>query len=554
MRLPLLLFLACLVCFAADPDDVIIDRGIAYTSVPHGKLSLDIVRPKAAGTYPGVILIHGGGFNAGKREDYLPFAIRLARQGYVAAAVDYRLTPMYQFPLPLHDVKAAVRFLRANAGKYSVDVEHIAAVGNSAGATFAQLLAVTRNMPQFEGNGGNAGQSSAVDCAVSWYGRSDLRRAYEGSRNAATALPPLLGGDRNSALEAHFRASPLNWVTPGAAPVLAVHGTLDQNVPFEQSVYLIERMRSMGIAAELETIAGAGHGFRGEEEQRAFGRTVDFLNRHTKPVVQETRRLLVNDHGPGKAVLCVWWPSGKVLWKRNNGGATEVAALPNGNILYIEDPKGLVTEIDAEQKVVWQYKGSGVNIVSIQRLGNGNTLLVDDLAPRIFEVNPAGQVVWNVARSEYKGLAMRRARRTAAGTTLVAVQMAGILLELDAAGKTVHQWDFRERRPALAVPMPDGGMLLGLAGPGEVRRVDAVGKTVMTFAGLNDKARMAWTSGFVPTPEGGLIVSDYMGARIVEFDSQGNVVHQLAGIPWSVTSVALLLADLLPKVPRPALP
>ena len=82
-------------------------------------------------------------------------------------------------------------------------------------------------------------------------------------------------------------------------------------------------------------------------------------------------------------------------------------------------------------------------------------------------------------------------------------------------------------------------MWIGLAGPGEVRRVDANGSISMVFAGMG-AARMAWTSGFAPTPEGGLIVSDYQGSRIVEFDAKGNVLHQLKHLPWSVTAVALL--------------
>ena len=113
-----LLFLAALAATAAElqvPPDVIVERGIDYTSIPHGKLAMDIVRPKTPGKYPGVVLIHGGGFSSGARDSYLPMAIRLAQNGYVAAAVSYRLTPMFQFPLPLHDVKAAVRFLRAQA-------------------------------------------------------------------------------------------------------------------------------------------------------------------------------------------------------------------------------------------------------------------------------------------------------------------------------------------------------------------------------------------------------------------------------------------------------
>lgn len=343
-----------------------------------------------------------------------------------------------------------------------------------------------------------------------------------------------------SSLDTHYRGSPLNWVTPDSAPVLAIHGTRDQNVPFEQSVWLVERMRSMGVEAELDTLAEVGHGFKGADADKAFVKTLDFLNRKLKPKLLETRRLMVTDHGPGGEILAIAWPSGRILWRRPNHRGTEVSVLPNGNVLYVEDPKGVVTEIDGDQKVVWQYKTDKAGLVSAQRLGNGNTLLVDDSKARVFEVSPEGKVVWSVEKPEYKGMAMRRARRTAAGTTIVAVQVAGVLLELDAKGEVMRKIEFPHRMPAHAMPLADGGMLIGLAGPGEVRRVDASGKTVATFAGLNDAARMAWTSGFTETPEGGLIVSDYMGARIVEFDAQGKVLHQLKNVPWSVTSIALM--------------
>ena len=142
----LLLAMLAVAVWAADPDDVVIERGVAYASIPHDKLLMDIVRPKAAGKYPGIVMIHGGGFSSGTREGYMPMAIRLAQHGYVAATVSYRLAPMFQFPMPLHDVKSAVRFLRANAGKYGVDGEKMGAIGVSAGATWAQFLAVSRGV------------------------------------------------------------------------------------------------------------------------------------------------------------------------------------------------------------------------------------------------------------------------------------------------------------------------------------------------------------------------------------------------------------------------
>ena len=253
------------------------------------------------------------------------------------------------------------------------------------------------------------------------------------------------------------------------------------------------------------------------------------------------RKLLVNDHGPGGEILALAWPSGRILWRRPNGRSTDAGLLPNGNILYIEDPKGVVTEIDANQKPVWQWKApEKASLVSVQRLASGNTLLVDDVAARVFEVSPEGKIVWQVEKPEYKGLAMRRARRTAAGTTLVPVQAAGLLLELDTQGNIIRKQEFPKRMPAYAMPLADGGMMIGLAGPGEVRRMDAAGKLVTSFAGPGSTARMAWTSGFTQTPEGGLIVSDYQGGRIVEFDAKGEVIHQLKNIPWAVTSIALM--------------
>jgi acetyl esterase/lipase len=543
MRL-LSLFAAVALCVAAAdvrvPDDVVIERGVPYASIPHDKLLMDIVRPKAAGKYPGIVMIHGGGFSSGTREGYLPMAIRLAQNGYVAATVSYRLAPMFQFPMPLHDVKSAVRFLRANAGKYGVDGEKMGAIGVSAGATWAQFLAVSRGVAALEGNGPHKEFSSSVDCAVSYYGRSDMRRAYEGSRNAATALPQLLGGDRQAALDMHLRASPLSWVNPDSAPVLAIHGTRDLNVPYEQSLFLMERLKSVGVEAELETIAEAGHGFKGADEERAFARTLDFFGRKLKPKLLETRTIVVTDHGPGAEIIAMKWPSGRVLWRRGNHRSTEAAVLPNGHVLYIEDPKGLVTELDAQQQVVWQYKTSGASLVSAQRLANGNTLLVDDVATRVFEVTPGGQVTWSVTKPEYKGLAMRRARRTAAGTTMLAVQKAGLVLELDSAGAVVRTMDFKGRMPAQALPLADGGMLIGLAGPGEVRKLGADGKTLVVFGGANDAARTAWTSGFAPLAGGGLMVVDYQAGRILEFDAAGKIVHQMKNLSWAMTSVGVM--------------
>src|ERR1700709_1382117 len=104
------------------PDTVIADRDVEYSGVG-GKQTMDIVRPKGASATPRptVLLVHGGGFRAGNKEGYISLAVKLAERGYVAATANYRLSPGNQFPAPVQDVKAAVRFLRANAAKYNID-------------------------------------------------------------------------------------------------------------------------------------------------------------------------------------------------------------------------------------------------------------------------------------------------------------------------------------------------------------------------------------------------------------------------------------------------
>jgi acetyl esterase/lipase len=139
-------------------------------------------------------------------------AIRLAQNGYVAATVSYRLAPMFQFPLPLHDVKSAVRFLRANADKYSIDGAKMGAIGVSAGATFAQFLAVSRNIPSLEGNG-----PSRINQAASIVPSASTAAPICA---APTRKPPPLTSRhwrRRQRLDAHFRASPLSWVNPDSA-------------------------------------------------------------------------------------------------------------------------------------------------------------------------------------------------------------------------------------------------------------------------------------------------------------------------------------------------
>jgi len=265
------------------PDTVLFEAGIEYTNPDDQHLKLNMARPKTGdGPFPVILCIHGGGFRAGKRESYDGQIIRLAEKGYVAVTVSYRLAPKYPFPAAIHDTKAAVRWLRANAKKYNIDPDRIGVTGGSAGGHLAQFLAVTSDVKEFEGDGGNPEQSSKVKCVVNVYGPSDFTKSYGKSVDAAEVLPLFLGGNVEKARAAHIKASPLYWVTPNAAPTLCIHGTEDKYVAHEQAVWMVDKLKASHVEAELLTLEGAGHGFKGKDAETAEKAMIAFFDKQLK--------------------------------------------------------------------------------------------------------------------------------------------------------------------------------------------------------------------------------------------------------------------------------
>src|SRR5262249_10160975 len=109
---------------------------------------------------------------------------------------------------------------------------------------------------------------------------SDFTKSYGKSVDAAEVLPLWLGGNLETALRRHIEASPLNWVTPDAAPTLCIHGTEDKYVNHEQAVWMVDRLKSCGVEAELLTLPGAGHGFRGKDAETSDQALFAFFNKH----------------------------------------------------------------------------------------------------------------------------------------------------------------------------------------------------------------------------------------------------------------------------------
>ena len=282
----------CSALVAAEPE-IVFEKDIEYANPADQHLKLNLAHPKdIKGELPAIVCIHGGGFRAGSREGYDGLIKRLAGHGYAAMTIEYRLAPKFKFPAAVYDCKAAIRWVRANAKELHVDPDRIGVTGGSAGGHLVLFLGVTQGVAEFDVEGGNDDQSSNVACVVDYFGPSDFTQSYGKSVDAAEVLPLWLGGNLDTKRHEHILASPLNWVTPLAAPTLIVHGTKDPYVAFEQGQWMYDRMKSAGVDVELLTMEGAGHGFLRAQDgqnganlkaaQMAWPATVEFLRQHTK--------------------------------------------------------------------------------------------------------------------------------------------------------------------------------------------------------------------------------------------------------------------------------
>jgi acetyl esterase/lipase len=293
------------------PDSVVFEEGLEFASPGGERLLLDMARPREkAGPLPAVVCIHGGGFVRGTRHAFQSMCVGLAAEGYVAVTIDYRLAPKYPFPACVEDVKAAVRWLRANAGRYQIDPEHIGATGASAGGHLALMLGLTAEVRRFEGSGGNPDQPSRVSCVVNYFGPTDFTRVY-GKSKSEPVLVPFLGGNLQQERPRHIQSSPLNWVTPNAAPTLSIQGTEDDHVPHEQAVWITERLRAAGVEASLLSLGGAGHGFTGPDAEMARSAMLTFFAKHLKSAPGQPAPASTAGDGspqpPLKPIAALWW-------------------------------------------------------------------------------------------------------------------------------------------------------------------------------------------------------------------------------------------------------
>ncbi|MEE8348084.1 MAG: alpha/beta hydrolase, partial [Acidobacteriota bacterium] len=255
-----------------------------YASVEGHRLLLDLHIPEKAGGAPLLVWVHGGAWRAGSKSR-MPLNV-LVEEGWAIASVDYRLTPVARFPAQIHDIKAALRFLRARGADYGLDAEHIVIAGNSAGGHLAALVGTSNGDQDLEGSVGDyLEESSDVQATVSFYGASNLTTILEQSTPfglgvRVPALQLLLGAQPEDAPQIARLASPTFHVDASDPPLLLIHGDQDPQMPINQSHELHGLYLKLELPTGLEVIHGAVHGGPAFYDETRLQIIREFLKAH----------------------------------------------------------------------------------------------------------------------------------------------------------------------------------------------------------------------------------------------------------------------------------
>lgn len=243
-----------------------VEADLLYATAGGVELRLDVHRsPDPAA--PVVVYAHGGGWTRGdRRTDSANRVAPLAAHGVTVVAVDYRLAPAALFPAQLHDLKGAVRWLRANGRRLGLATGRLGVWGASAGAYLGSLLALSEGDRALEGDvGGNLDRSSAVQAVVHWFGQADLTASAARSEVEERLLPfhfeaDLLGTGGAGGLGERARGlSLLSRVGAQAPPFLIAHGDRDRIVPPSEGRALHDALSRAGARSRFELLGGAGH-------------------------------------------------------------------------------------------------------------------------------------------------------------------------------------------------------------------------------------------------------------------------------------------------------
>ena len=268
---------------------------VAYASVSSAQ-KLDLYIPSGAGPFPIVIIVHGGAFLMGDKAagDATTGIDQLLSQGFAVASINYRLSGEAKTPAQIQDVKAAVRFLRANATQYNLDPQNFGAWGGSAGGSLVSLLGTSCGVAELEGAElGNTEQSSCVQAVVDWFGPIDFLQMdaqFSGTscpvdHNAANSPESqLVGGPIQDNVEAVQLVNAATYITPDDPAFFIQHGTSDCNVPPQQSQLFYDALSAtLGVdKVSLILLEGAGHGGAQFSTEENLNLVIDFFTSYLR--------------------------------------------------------------------------------------------------------------------------------------------------------------------------------------------------------------------------------------------------------------------------------
>ncbi|TDM09843.1 MAG: alpha/beta hydrolase [Ideonella sp. MAG2] len=266
---------------------------VAYASTSAAQ-KMDIYMPAGAGPFPAVVLIHGGAFKAGDKAMDAANAATLVANGYVAVAINYRLSGEAKFPAAVHDAKAAVRYIRAKASEYRINPDKIGVWGASAGGHLSAMLGTTGGDTYLEGTeGAYLGVSSRVQASVDWFG--PINFATMVSEGLALGFASSYNVDNESAYlgvnandptnnELVQQSNPSRYIDAQDPPFWIQVGGADPLIPYTQSLNFYTALKAVLGDAKVsyEKLEGAGHGGAPFSTTANLDKVVAFLNSHLK--------------------------------------------------------------------------------------------------------------------------------------------------------------------------------------------------------------------------------------------------------------------------------
>jgi len=279
--------------FAAELFRYEVHTNIVYRVANNYEAKLDVYQPagKSQPT-PVVIVIHGGGWIAGTKEERTLEITPFLQMGFAAVNVEYRLAQTSLAPAAVEDCRCALHWVFANAKKYNFDPARVVLQGGSAGGHLVLTTGMLTPAAGFDkecwtGQENFWSQSPGTDsdprvaAIVNWFGISDVLDELHGPNAKGYAVIWL--GDQPNADDLAKRLSPINYVTRSTPPIITIHGDKDALVPYGQSVRLHKALDAAGVPNQLYTVPGANHGgFSYEQNQGAWAAIREFLKKNVK--------------------------------------------------------------------------------------------------------------------------------------------------------------------------------------------------------------------------------------------------------------------------------